>query len=244
LSTQHGQGVGRLLEQIFAGHQVVDLSLPLAEGMPYTAPRHFMPSNGTMEQLPLLAAAGPACVVDVTGLDAAEAGASPRITPRHLERWEAEHGAIDAGDVVLLRGGWDGHYLPGPPGRRYDDALVSQTAPGWPAPTQEAIDWLRTRGVRCVGTDGFSIGPADDDAAAHLAALPHGMTFVEALAGLRLLPPRGAWFLFLPIRLAGGSGSPGRALAVLPDSRQDQEGQDQEGQDQEGQDQEAEHEAA
>jgi kynurenine formamidase len=50
----------------------------------------------------------------------------------------------------------------------------------------------------------------------HLAALPHGITFVEALGGLAVVPPRGAWFLFLPLRLAGGTGGPGRALAVLP----------------------------
>jgi hypothetical protein len=40
--------------------------------------------------------------------------------------------------------------------------------------------------------------------------------FIEALHGLRPLPPRGAWFLFLLIRRVGGTGAPGRALAVLP----------------------------
>ena len=30
------------------------------------------------------------------------------------------------------------------------------------------------------------------------------------------LPPRGAWFLFLPLNLVDGTGAPGRALAVLP----------------------------
>lgn len=42
------------------------------------------------------------------------------------------------------------------------------------------------------------------------------MAIVEALSGLGQLPPRGAWFLFLPIRLVDGTGGPGRALAVLP----------------------------
>jgi kynurenine formamidase len=42
------------------------------------------------------------------------------------------------------------------------------------------------------------------------------MVFVEALAGLDRLPPRGAWFLFLPLNLVDGTGAPGRALAVLP----------------------------
>jgi kynurenine formamidase len=43
------------------------------------------------------------------------------------------------------------------------------------------------------------------------------MTFVEALGGLDQVPPRGAWFLFLPLRLVDGTGAPGRALAVLPE---------------------------
>jgi hypothetical protein len=70
--------------------------------------------------------------------------------------------------------------------------------------------------VRCVGTDGFSIGAAEGGQAVHLAALPRGMAVVEALHDLGQLPPRGAWFLFLPIRLVNGTGGPGRALAVLP----------------------------
>jgi kynurenine formamidase len=41
------------------------------------------------------------------------------------------------------------------------------------------------------------------------------MVFVEALAGLDGLPPRGAWFVFHP-NLVDGTGAPGRALAVLP----------------------------
>jgi kynurenine formamidase len=58
--------------------------------------------------------------------------------------------------------------------------------------------------------------PRSGGAPVHLAALPHGVVFVEALGGLAAVPPRGAWFLFLPIRLAGGTNGPGRALAVLP----------------------------
>jgi isatin hydrolase len=63
--------------------------------------------------------------------------------------------------------------------------------------------------VRRVGTDGLSIGPAEGGAPTHLAGLTRGMTFVEALTGLRRLPPRGAWFLFLPLHLVGGTGAPG-----------------------------------
>lgn len=193
------------------------------------APRHFIPppdsglphagpgGQAGIDRLPLLAAAGPADVVDVTGLDQAAGGHSPAVDVPHLAAWEAEHGPVSAGDAVLLRGGWDDRYRPGADGDRYgQDVLVTGAEPGWPAPTPQAIEWLHERGVRCVGTDGLSVGPAEGGGPTHLAGLSRGMTFVEALTGLRVLPPRGAWFLFLPIRLVDGTGGPGRALAVLP----------------------------
>lgn len=196
------------------------------------APCHFVPPPGSglphagpagdvdVGQLPLLSAAGPADVVDVTGLgtdaDVAD-GASPPVTPEHLQRWEAENGAFGPGDVVLLRSDWDQRYQAGEAGGRYGtDVLVHETGPGWPAPTASAVEFLHERGVRCLGTDGLSMGAAEGGAPAHLAGLTNGMVFVEALTGLRHLPTLGAWFLFLPIRLAGGSGGPGRALALLP----------------------------
>jgi kynurenine formamidase len=90
-----------------------------------------------------------------------------------------------------------------PAGAISADVLTTGRAPGWPAPTPETISLVKDRGVSCIGTDGLSMGPAEGGAPVHLAGLPHGAIFVEALAGLDPLPPRGAWFLFLPLRLAG-----------------------------------------
>ena len=171
-----------------------------------------------VDKLPLLAASGPADVVDVTGLSgAAGNGVSPLVSVPTLIAWEAAYGPILPGDAVLLRTGWDSHYLSGAARRRYvDDPLVTGSGPAWPAPSPDAVSWLHDRGVRCVGTDGPSIGPAGDGGPTHRAGLTRGMVFVEALAGLAEVPPRGAWFLFLPLKLVDGTGAPGRALAVLP----------------------------
>jgi isatin hydrolase len=157
-------------------------------------------------------------VIDVTRLDGTTSGgASPAVTVAELTGWEDAYGEIHAGDVVLLHTGWDQRYRSGPEGAGYGaDALVRGTGPGWPAPTPEAVGWLHERGVQCAGTDGLSIGPAEGGAPTHLAGLSRDMVFVEALAGLDHLPPRGAWFLFLPLNLVDGTGAPGRALAVLP----------------------------
>lgn len=195
------------------------------------APRHFVPPPGSglpaagpagnvgVADVPLLAASGPAAVIDVRDLDGRAApGESPAITPDRIDDFEGRFGRLRPGDVVLFRTGWDARYRPGRAGDAYGAAvLTTKEVPGWPAPRPETIELIRDRGVTCVGTDGLSVGPAEGGAPTHLAGLPHGMTFIEALGGLDAVPPRGAFFLFLPLRLAGGTGSPGRALAVLPD---------------------------
>jgi len=42
------------------------------------------------------------------------------------------------------------------------------------------------------------------------------MRYVEILTNLGELPVRGAYFIFLPIKIAESSGGPGRAMALLP----------------------------
>lgn len=195
------------------------------------APRHFIPPPGSglphagpggdigVADVPLLTTSGPAAVIDVRDLDGqAEPGSSPAITPEHVTGFERAYGRLRPGDVVLFRTGWDARYRPGAAGDAYGaDVLTTRRAAGWPAPQPAAMELIRERGVSCVGTDGLSMGPAEGGAPTHLAALPHGVLFVEALGNLGELPPRGAWFMFLPLRVAGGTGAPGRALAVLPD---------------------------
>jgi hypothetical protein len=67
-----------------------------------------------------------------------------------------------------------------------------------------------------MGTGGLSIGPAGNGAPPHLAGLSHGMVFVEALSGLAAVAARGAWFLFLPVRLAGGAAVRGGRSPCCP----------------------------
>jgi kynurenine formamidase len=42
------------------------------------------------------------------------------------------------------------------------------------------------------------------------------MAYVESLTQLGRLPARGAYFLFLPVKVEGSSGAPGRAVAFIP----------------------------
>ena len=182
-----------------------------------------MPNAGpagtvTVEQLPLEQMMGSAVVVDATGLPAGEHGVSPRVGEALLLAHERRHRRFEPGQIVLVRGDWDRHYLPGEAGLAYGfGPLVAGDRPGWPALDVPALELLLGRGVVCVGTDAPSLGPVEGGAELHRAGLSQGCVFLEGLADLRSLPPTGAWFCFAPLRLARGTGAPGRAFAVVPD---------------------------
>lgn len=206
--------------------------LMLAEhtGTHFDAPTHWVPPPDSglpgagpagatsVDRVPLEQLSGPAVVVDTTEtVDATEPGRSPRIERGVLEGFEAEHGRFEAGEVVLLRTDWDRRYVEGPVGRGYIADCVGGRVPAWPAPTAEAVELLVERGIRCLGVDTPSVGAAEDGYPAHVAGLSQGMVYVEGLARLRELPLRGALFAFFPLLLRGGTGAPGRAVALIAD---------------------------
>jgi kynurenine formamidase len=206
--------------------------LMLAEhtGTHFDAPTHWVPPPGSglpgagpagavaTDAVPLEQLTGPAVVVDVTATPGAEPGVSPPVGVAALGSFEAEHGRFEAGDVVLLRTDWDRHYVAGPAGRRYIADCLAGRAPGWPAPTADAVSLLVERGIRCLAVDTPSVGATEDGYPAHFAGLSHGVVYVEGLARLAELPVRGAIFAFLPVAVRGGSGAPGRAVALIRES--------------------------
>jgi kynurenine formamidase len=193
------------------------------------APAHFIPeiSTGlphaaeagtvTVDQIPLSQLMGAAIVIDVSHLPDAGPGVSPTIGRDLIIQWERQNGEIRAGDIVLFRSGWDRYYTVGAAGKAYCyNPLVLGSSSGWPAPDVEAMAHLIDRGVMCVGTDGPSMGSVHDGAAVHQCGLAKRVAFVEALASLDQLPPRGASFCFAPLKVARGTGAPGRAFAWTP----------------------------
>ena len=80
----------------------------------------------------------------------------------------------------------------------------------------EAISLLVERGVGLFGTDTPSAGPMQEVVDVHRIGLGAGIVYVENLIGLHQVPATGAWLVFLPLKLVGGSGAPGRAVALVP----------------------------
>jgi isatin hydrolase len=199
-------------------------------GTHFDAPPHFIPPPGydlpfagplgdeTGDRVPTEELMGPAVVVDVSFLAGeGEPGVSPFIEPDHVEAWEGEHGELHAGEVVLFRTGWDRYYVEGEEGEKFmSGSLVTGEHPGWPAPSPPCAIYLHDKGIKTIGIDAPSIGSAHDGIPVHQEGLSRGLRYVEILTNLDQLPVRGAFFVFLPLKIAGSSGGPGRAIAFLP----------------------------
>ncbi|SFT93817.1 Kynurenine formamidase [Actinopolyspora lacussalsi subsp. righensis] len=198
-------------------------------GTHFDAPSHFVPPPGSgvpgsapageisAEKVEISQLMGSASVLDLSFLtdQDGEAGVSPFIRPEHITAWEDSHGTLNPESVVLFRTGWDRFFQPKPQGSAYlYDVIVTGKSPGWPAPDVPTMELLIERGVRCVGTDAPSMGAAHDGVPVHVRGLSEGMLYVECLTGLEKLSPKGDWFCFLPLKVEGGTGAPGRAVAL------------------------------
>ena len=182
------------------------------------APIHFAEGRHTADQVPLDRLVGPAVVIDVS--ERAAADPDYRLTPEDLAAFEAEHGVVPQGSIVLLRTGW---------GERWPDRLryLGDDTPGdasnlhFPAYGRDAAALLvNDRKVAVLGLDTASLdhGPSTDFLV-HRVAAASNVPGLENLANLGELPATGAWVIALPVKIAGGSGGPVRVVALLPRER-------------------------
>jgi kynurenine formamidase len=136
--------------------------------------------------------------------------------PAHVAAWEQAHGRIPAGAWVLLRTGWSTRESATAFLNVKDDGPHS---PGFHASTSALLanerDILGVGG-ETVGTDaGRAVGftpPFPNHTTMHGA----GKFGLASLRNLDQLPPTGAIVIAAPLKLANGSGSPLRVLAIAP----------------------------
>ncbi len=170
------------------------------------APLHFVPEgpahSGT-DEIPLERLAGRAATIDATTL-----GPDDLLGVDRVQMWEDEHGPIERGDRVLVRYGWDERWTTGPGGRRFLE--------DWPGLSGEAAEYLVGKGVALVGCDTLAVDAAGSlENPAHHALLGNEVYVVENLKNLDRLPPF-CLFVAFPLKIKGGSGSPVRAVALVP----------------------------
>ncbi len=182
------------------------------------APIHFAEGKRTADQVPLEQLIAAAVVIDV----AAKAAADPdyRLTREDMTAWEANHGAVPAGSIVMLHTGWGERY---PDRKRYfgDDTPNDASNLHFPSYGVEAASYLvEERKVAVLGVDTPSIdhGPSKD-LLVHRVAAAANVPGLENVANLGQLPATGAWVIALPIKIAGGSGGPVRVVGLVARGR-------------------------
>ena len=174
----------------------------------------------TTEQVPLSQTCGWARIIDVSPLVGSTTRAvwpaSPEITVSIIKQYETEHGQLKPGDVVLFRSGHtDRHMKKFPEGSACLADPINGVTEGWPALTPASAMYLADRGIRCIGTDGPTLGGVDPKNAlkTYWALGSRGVVGVEFLTNLGGLPEK-AYFLFAPVKIQGCHGGPGRAIAL------------------------------
>lgn len=134
------------------------------------------------------------------------------ITPEHLERTAATHGAeIRPGDAVLLRTGWAVYF---------EDARKFISEVKGPGPTVAGAQWLSRHGIFAVGSDTVAFEKVPDPTMpVHVHLLVEkGIHIIECLNLEQLAAEKMYEFLFvaLPLKIRGATGSPVRPVAVAP----------------------------
>jgi len=188
------------------------ISTPEHGGTHIDAPYHFDESGDKAEAVPLEKLIAPAVVIDVSQ----KAAADPlyRLSPEDVRAFETRHGRIAPGTIVLLRTGWDRYW---PDAARYlggEDA-ADLVFPSFGAEAARLL--VEDRRVAALGVDAASTdyGPSTDFPVHRIMGAANVPGF-ENLAGLERLPPAGAMVVALPMKIAGGSGGPLRAAALVP----------------------------
>jgi kynurenine formamidase len=186
-------------------------------GTHFDAPVHWVtgkdyPDNAT-DTIPPERFFAPACVIDVSR----EAHADPDflLTPERVRQWEAEHGRIPAGSWVLMRTDWskrtgaaaflnlqeDGAHVPGPHPDLVPFLAGERDVAGF--------------GSEGVGTDAGQAFSFDPPFPCHSRMHGSNKFGLASLTNLDQLPPTGAILITPPLKIAGGSGSPCRVLALV-----------------------------
>ena len=192
-----------------------DLVVSEHTGTHLDSPIHFAEGKRSVDQLAIEDLVGPAVVIDATAQAAADA--DYLVSPDDIMVFEAEHGALGEGDIVLFRTDWP---------TRWPDvkAYMGDDTPGrtdnldFPGIHPDAARLLVERKVKAIGIDTASIdnGPSAEFMT-HRILFEAEIPALENLTNLAEVPVRGAWVVAMPMKIGRGSGGPCRVAAlVLP----------------------------
>lgn len=172
------------------------------------SPCHIFSEGGkSIADIPLEEFIGPAVKIDLSS--AAARQDDFEVGLHNIKTWENSHRSLRAGDAVIFRFGWSASWgLSEHEKKRYLET--------WPGIDRASAEYLVSRHVRLVGTDCLSVdGPRNSGLDTHRVLLGGGASILENLNGLDQVPDAFILMSF-PLKIEGGTGSPVRAVALVP----------------------------
>lgn len=180
------------------------------------SPIHFAEGANTTDKVPLGQLIGPGYVIDVSSQVSGDVDYV--VSAADITAFEAKHGLIPPGAIVLINTGRAGLY--GDPAaymgtaERGPDAVAKLHFPGLGV---DGARLLVARKIAAVGLDTPSIDHGQStDFAAHVELMTNNIPAFENVADMSALPPTGSTIVALPMKIEGGSGGPLRIVAHLP----------------------------
>lgn len=187
-------------------------------GTHFDAPHHWITGkdyeDGYTDKLDVNRLVAPINVIDCSR-ESAE-NEDFLLTADGVKAWEDAHGEIKAGEWVVMRTDWD---------KRVEDEdtflNADETGPHSPGPTPDCIEYLLSKnivgwGTQCIGTDAGQAGGMEPPYPAHNLLHRDNCFGLASLANLDKLPAKGAILIAAPLKIKNGTGSPIRALALVP----------------------------
>ncbi|MDW4500338.1 aminotransferase class V-fold PLP-dependent enzyme [Sulfitobacter sp. D35] len=198
------------------------LKLGEHSGTHFDAPHHWLSGkdfpDGFTDTLDVQRLIAPANVIDCSADCAADSDFLLDVD--RVRAWEAQHGEIRPGEWVLMRSDWD-RRAEDEEAFLNDDPDPLEDGSHSPGPTTQCIDYLLSKGIvgwgsQCIGTDAGMAGKFSPPYPAHNYLHRDNCFGLASLANLDQLPPKGAILIVTPLKIERGTGSPVRALALVP----------------------------
>lgn len=193
------------------GYTLRRLTIGEHSGTHVNAPRTYFPAGASIADMPAESLVRPAAVVDVRA--AVSRDWDYRAGVADLRAWEAQHGAIPPGSLVLLFTGWQDRW-------QNPTEFLPQDEQGmhFPGFDPEGVRFLlEERQIAGVGIDTHGVdGGQDTSFTVNRLVLEQGGMILENLTNLDQLPPLGATLIVGILRLRDGTGSPAAVLALVP----------------------------
>jgi len=189
-------------------------SSPEHGGTHLDAPVHFAKGKWSVDQVPLSQLTGEAVVIDVS--EKAKSNPDYQVVPADVEAWEKVNGKIPADAIVLFKTGWGKFY---PDAVKYigtaEKGQAAVTKLHFPSVHPDLAAWLlKNRKIKALGVDTPSVDYGQSkDFKTHQLLYAQNIPGFENVAGLDLLPAKGAYIVALPMKIKDGTGAPLRIIA-------------------------------